>query len=91
MRAAELALECARVEELWLAALFTLDQRPANHLNLCTALLLSPYVTSRFLCDYLTVLPEVHRRAVHTRSLLRIFGGSTQCSADTSREMIWLL
>ena len=47
--------------------------------------------TSRLLCDYLTVLPEVHRRAVHTRSLLRIFGCSTQCSADTGCEMIWLL
>jgi hypothetical protein len=42
MRAAELALECARVEALWLPALFSLDQRCANHLNLCTALLLSP-------------------------------------------------
>ena len=41
MRATELALECACVEALWLPALFPLDQRRANHLNLCTALLLS--------------------------------------------------
>jgi hypothetical protein len=42
MRAAEPALECARVEAFWLPALFSFDQRCANHLNLCTALLLSP-------------------------------------------------
>src|SRR6202451_1693457 len=42
MRTAELALECARVEALWLAALFTLDQRRANYFDLCAALLLTP-------------------------------------------------
>ena len=34
MRAAELALERASVEALWLAALFTLDQCRANRLDL---------------------------------------------------------
>src|ERR1700694_2943664 len=42
MRAAELALECACVEALWLPALFTLDQGRANCFDLCTALLVSP-------------------------------------------------
>jgi hypothetical protein len=42
MRAAELALEGACIEAPRLPALFTLDQRRANHLDLCTALLLSP-------------------------------------------------
>jgi hypothetical protein len=42
MRAAELALEGACIEALWLPALFTLDQRCANRLDLCTALQLSP-------------------------------------------------
>ena len=42
MRAAELALECVRIETLWLAALFTFDQRGTNHLDLCAALLLTP-------------------------------------------------
>jgi hypothetical protein len=41
MRAAELALECARVEALRPPALFTLDQRRADRLDLCTAFLLS--------------------------------------------------
>jgi len=43
MRAAELALERACVEALWLAALFSFDQSGANHLDLCAALLLSSY------------------------------------------------
>src|ERR1700722_11512524 len=42
MRAAELALECACIEALRLPALFTLDQRRANHLDLGSALLLPP-------------------------------------------------
>jgi len=42
MRAAELALEGACVEALGLPALFALDQRRANRLDLSTALLLSP-------------------------------------------------
>src|SRR5882672_9948183 len=42
MRAADLALEGARVEAPRLPALFTLDQRCANHFDLCAALLLSP-------------------------------------------------
>jgi hypothetical protein len=42
MRSAEPALEDACVEPLGLPALLTLDQRRANHLDLCSALLLSP-------------------------------------------------
>src|ERR1700676_336421 len=42
MRAAELALEDARVKTLRLAALLTLDQCCAKRLDLSTALLLSP-------------------------------------------------
>jgi hypothetical protein len=41
MRAVELSLEGACVEALRLSALFTLDQRRADRLNLCTAFLLS--------------------------------------------------
>jgi hypothetical protein len=42
MRAAELALELARVETLRLPALFALDQCRANRFDLRTPLLLSP-------------------------------------------------
>jgi hypothetical protein len=42
MRAAELSLECDRVEALGFPALFAFDQCRANHLDLGAALLLSP-------------------------------------------------
>src|SRR5579863_322113 len=42
MHATEPALECACIEALRLSALFTLDQRRANDLDLGPALLLSP-------------------------------------------------
>jgi len=50
IRAAELALECARVEALRLPALFPLDQRRANRLYLCAALLPKVAKVSLLLC-----------------------------------------
>jgi hypothetical protein len=40
--AAELTLEGVCIQALWLSAFFTLDQRRANHLDICAALLFSP-------------------------------------------------
>jgi hypothetical protein len=39
----QLALECTRVEALWLAALFPLDQGSANSRDLSIALLFAAY------------------------------------------------